>query len=526
MAKRQYSISSILGGQQPTEIFAGEGQFLYSRAIDPDTSRIFSTQGTASSGLIAPVGFAGPATGGETVDDRVVAIVRQNRTQNDLIFAVLKNGKIKSYEVTGELLVGESSIGQVTGSNAEGAFVYKDFLYITGTGASADDISRYGPLSGSASISNGVWTGSTLGSQTALADHDMAGDFPKHWGHVHTDGQAYFADFVNGQGVLHSIQTDTGGSDDGTEYNVLDLPFGYRITDIESYGTDLVIAAVQTTSSDMIEGEAALFLWDTTNDVSFYRQVSVPAPFISALLNKGGIIYVWYGFSADASEGTMVGTYTGGYNVNMIDFHDTGRLPLAGAVAAYGDRITYANDKEVYALGYKNPKVGSRTARHSIGQSSEASGSSYINALAYVSQPSGAEPIVVIGTNESIEQTRTLNSSVSGSIWRSELINVGKRFKINKIAIPLDFGVGSSTQVQVRIYYDNSNTTVQLNDINDSSFENGARRIVYKEREISEAGSGGAANYTPYYNFFIEFTINSNNAIMLPIEIEVDTIDD
>ena len=77
--------------------------------------------------------------------------------------------------------VSATTIGTVTGNVANGAEIYNDYLYIT-TGT---DVSRYGPLSGSPALTNSVWTGATLGSQTALTNTTYptinGAPIPKHW---------------------------------------------------------------------------------------------------------------------------------------------------------------------------------------------------------------------------------------------------------------------------------------------------------------------------------------------------------
>jgi len=530
MAERNLTISSILGGQQPTETLGGDDQFIHSTSIDPDESILFPDgKRAAACGFINPKAYEDRpfvTTPLVDIDARVIAIITEPETDADLVYVILKNGKILAYTAGNNFLSEDESKGQVAGSNAEGAVYYNDFIYIFGTGASKNDVSRYGPLSGedqnNDSITDGVWTGSTLGSQTALADHAMPGNFLKHWGHVHTDNQLYFADFVDGQGVIHSIKTDETGTNDGTAYNVLDLPFGYRVTDIESFGTDLIISAVQTTGSRLNEGRAALFLWDTTNDVTFYRQVEVPAPFVSALLNKNGLIYLWYGFGVDEQDGAMVGTYNGGYSITMIDFKAKGQLPPPAAVAFYGNRVAYANGDEVYALGYKNSKIGSSSARHSIAR---VTGTGFVSAIAYPFQQDGGDPKLVVGKEDTLSEENTTDSNLTSNpaVMYSKMINVGQQFTISKIAIPLNAPIDANTNITVKIHYDNDNETVTLPTVNNTNFTDGERRIVFKERSITDADGSPSQKF---YNFFIEMEIGSDEGVALPILITVDTIDD
>jgi hypothetical protein len=111
--------------------------------------------------------------------------------------------------------------------------------------------------------------------------------------HVHTDGALYLCDFASGIGMIHKIKTTYAGVNDGSQYNVVDLPFDVRPFDIESYGTDLAIIGA-TIGSDTVlqQGKSWLFLWDTTAD-SFYRQVPIPAAYVTAVVNIRGQLLIW-----------------------------------------------------------------------------------------------------------------------------------------------------------------------------------------------------------------------------------------
>src|SRR3990167_7695594 len=158
-----------------------------------------------------------------------------------------------------------------------GAEYYNNYIYLfTGT-----NVSRYGPLNNSPALAHNIWKGTTLGSLTALTNTTyptLRGvTIPNHVSYVHGDGSMYFADFINGQGLIHRINTkkvtnegDTNGTTVASAYNVLDLPFGFYPTAITNYSTATLIAGIYTVDTTINQGRSAFVLWDPTDTTSFY----------------------------------------------------------------------------------------------------------------------------------------------------------------------------------------------------------------------------------------------------------------
>lgn len=217
---------SIDGGISPT--YFGDtkrNQYRIGLGIDPDITMIsgVSTSAYKMSNCVMPVGYTKFSS--TEVDAYPIKWITPPAS-TEYVYCVLSNGKLVRYT---SVLGTPTTIGTVTGNVANGAEYYNDYIYIT-TGT---DVSRYGPLSGAAALTNTVWTGATLGALTALGNAvtypTINGvPIPKHWMHSHVDGQLYLLDFIqgagaSGQGIVNVIRTTTTGTNNGSAYNVLDL---------------------------------------------------------------------------------------------------------------------------------------------------------------------------------------------------------------------------------------------------------------------------------------------------------------
>ena len=326
---QQITITSILGGQAESFYLGGKGSFNSSIAVDPDQPT--SSGNIKSSGSLIPVGYSKFSSTGLTGYPKWIV----TNPKNTLTYVYDSAGNLISY-TSG--LTGESVISTIANATGNGMVYYNDYIYVFRN----TDVDRYGLLSGTPSLTSGVWTGATLGSQTALANTTyptLRGcAMPNHPAIVHGDGALYFLDYVGGQGVVHKILTTVGGTNNGSAYNVLDLPFGYYPTCLASYGNDLVIGAIQTSSDvAVIQGKAAIFFWDTTN-ASFYRMTQLQDPIVSALLNTNGTFYI---FSGNTVGGVRVSKYLGGDVLSQITFQNEGFPPFAGAVEGIGNKIMW-----------------------------------------------------------------------------------------------------------------------------------------------------------------------------------------
>lgn len=354
-------IESIFEGFMPSATFGAANEYLQAVGIDPDVPLTDAAADIKTGGMIRPVQYT--AFSSTEIDSPPIAII--TNPKNTLTYVVLANGKLVSYTsaLTSAAAV---SIGQVTGSLARGAFYYNNYIYILGTGASQTDISRYGPLNNSPSLVNGVWTGATLGSLTALTDTSypttlFSLGYLNHHGFVHVDNYAYFLDFKAGVGYVHAIKTkkttDEGDTNDGSAYNVLDLPFNYVPITACSYGNDIVVAATLTTNTSINQGAAALFFWDTTSS-SFYRIVKLPDVICSCLKYVNGVLY---GLSGDLSGGYRLFRYVGGDTIETLKIIEDGYPPLQGAIESVGNRLVWGANTTLpiissglYAYGSKS----------------------------------------------------------------------------------------------------------------------------------------------------------------------------
>ena len=522
--KINLKIESILGGHSPTIFFkSGEGQFISSVGIDPDNTYIPDSFSNRSLGVITPVSYS--KFSNTEVNAAPIWII--TNPKNAKVYTYLANGKFISYTAT---LTTETVIGTPTSGAGNGCVYYNNYIYLM----TPTDVSRYGPLDGSPSLVNTVWTGATLGSQTALTNTSYPSyvvNYPNHVGYVHTDNTLYFLDYKNGQGLVHKIKTskvtNEGDTNDGSAYNVLDLPFGYLPTDIKGYGTDLVILAMQTSDATLNQGQSALFFWDTISD-SFYQQIPINDAMVTALINKNGQLYI---FSGNRNNGFRVSKYIGGYSFIEIDFFEEGHSPFPGAVDSYGERLVLGSKitdpvdaLSVFSFGYKNAKLPTN-ARHSIARPSSTGTNPVITSIKYAQQASGIHPRMLIGWKDDAGSGIDSLGGTPTSIFRSEMFMINRPFVIDNIRIPLSRTITSSTSIGVKIWYDNGTTTKSLNTINNTNYTGLEVVAHYKSQEIEDATT---ANFQGQSNFFLEFTMNGadENQILLPVEIKVTTFDD
>lgn len=523
--QQTFRIQSVLGGISPSQYFAGEGQYLGGVAIDPDLP--ITSSDVRTSGCIVPVAYE--TFSSTPVNSAVIAIVTDPKDTKT--YAVTSGGKLISYDSS---LGSETTVGTFAGSTANGAFYYNNYIYATGTGASANDVSRYGPLNGSPSIVDGVWTGSTLGSQTALTNtayptvRGLA--LPNHWGTVHSDGSAYFLDFKDGQGMVHRINTKKGtaeGDTDGTvapsAYNVLDLPFGFYPTAISSYSTDLAILAIQTTDATVNQGRAALFLWDPTNTDTFYRQIPLPDPLATALLYVNGELTIW---SGNASNGFRMSRYVGGETVSDILYMEEGAPPFPGGVDALGNRIVFGSYSTypsstacVYGFGSKNASLP--RGLHNVVRTASAGSTQMTTAVRYVQQASNVQPRCIAawrdGSGYGID--RLSSSSTYQSVFRTGMVTVGHKFKVLKVRIPLGDTVASNMSIVPKIWLDDGTTSYTLSAIDSTNFP-GKRAVVYKVPNLS--------SIIGMNNLFIELAFGGTAqlSVLLPIEVDLEVYED
>lgn len=518
-------INSILEGRSPSRYYGADGTFDESLSIDPDFP--IANSSTRTSGFAVPIGMA--KFSASNVTATVVSII--NDPKDTLTYLILSNGRLISYNSS---LASETLIGTCAGGTASSAVYYNNYIYILGTGASTDDVSRYGPLNNSPTLVDNVWKGATLGSQTALTNTTYPSfnsvSIPNHVGHVHGDNSLYFTDFVNGQGQIHRITTkkvtnegDTNGTAVASAYSVLDLPFGFYPTAIESFGTLIIILGNWSASGTINQGKSAFVVWNTTNTLTFSEgPVYLADPFGTALLNVNGVIYVW---SGNGQNGFRLSKYVGGESVSDVALFEEGFPPFATAVDAVGNKIIWGGTTTTPATSACVWSYGSKDARLPTGvqniiKTTSAGTTPIVSALKYVQQSSNIQPKAVVawkdGTTQGVDQYSS--TGTLGAILR-HTFNVGQKFKIIRMRIPFGGAVAANTTITPTIYFDDLSSSKTPTVINNTNFP-GSRKIIYKSPEL--------VSYIGENNFTTEFAWSSTNPlpIAFPMHITLELFDD
>lgn len=524
MAIEEYQIKSVLGGQAGTYYLGAEDQYQVSLGVDTDLP--VGSQ-TKTSGMLVPSRYE--KFSGTEITGSPLWILPNNKTTNTVVYTT--DGKLHSFDSSIAMrATDEASTAlpiTLTGGAGNGAAFYNNFYYF----AEATDISQYGGMDQGASIAKteNVWTGAKFGlsALTNTTYPSIQGvPIPNHPMHVHTDNSCYIGDVVAGQGVIHRLNTkkvtiegDTNGTVVPSAFNALDLPFGYYPTDIESYGTDLVIAAIRTTDSTINQGQAALFFWDPTNTDTFYRQVTLPDPLVTALLNVNGILNIWTG---NASSGVRLSRYIGGETIQEIAYEEDSLPPFAGAVDALGSRLVFGDystypesSAGVMAFGSKDDALPKGV--QNIIRATSAGATPNVTALRYVQQSSYVSPKLIIGWRDDSAKglDKFSTTATFNSVWRSKPFNINQRFVLKKLVIPFANAVDSNTSVTVKIYLDDASSSATLATINNTNYPS-KRKVVYSAGDLSSA--------VGFNNFFIEITWagTTQMPVLMPINLSVD----
>lgn len=530
MARQTIKIESILNGWSTTQYAGSKGSFNSSIAIDPDFPLRTSASHVRTSGMIIPVVYENFSA--TEIDGSPNWIITNTKTNNSFVYTGA--GKLHSFNSSIVMrTTDEKSTAlpiTITGGAGNGAAYYDNFIYL----AEAADVSQYGGMNQGASIAKteNVWTGGKFGKAalTNTTYPTLRGvKIPNHPMHVHGDNALYFGDVVDGRGVLHKIKTTKstfeGDTDDGSGFNVLDLPSGFLPTDIESWGTDLVISAIQTTDTGINQGKAAIFIWDPTDTDSFYRgPIFLPDPLVTALLNINGIVHIW---SGNAVNGVRLSRYLGGETIEEVKYMEEGVPPLAGAVDATGGRIVWGGNITQPGESAGVLSYGSKISRlpkglNHIMIAGAAGGTPVTTSIKYVQQDSSIRPKLIVGSSGSTTKKLEKRSTTAtfNSVFRTEFFNIGEKFEIESIRIPLGSGVAANMSIAPTIFFDDISSSVTLTVINNTNYPNSDRKIIYKNPDLKTARGEN--------NFFIEFRFAGTAAlsITLPIVITINTFDD
>lgn len=416
----------------PSALFGGENQYLSAIGIDPDVPLTDSASDIKTGGAIRPVQYAkfssteidsAPiaiittpksditwvvlangkivaykdtlvAAGSYSIGQVAGSIARGAFYYNNYIYItgtgsgkddVSRIGPLDTLPFdgqTGNFTVGLTITGATSGATAvivsqvdggttgtltldqiSGIFIDNETITDTSTGSAA--VNRtFASL-----ITDNVWKGATLGSQTALTDSTYPRTlfnigYLNHFGFAHTDGAAYFLDFKQGRGFIHKIQTtrttNQGDTNDGSAYQSvgdLSLPVDYVPITACSYGTDIVVSGSLTTDGTVNQGHAILAFWDAAEEL-FYRIVKLPDPICSVLKYVNGVLY---GLSGDINGGYRLFRYVGGDAIETLKIIEDGYPPLQMASDFAGNRFVWGANTTLpivssglYAYGSKS----------------------------------------------------------------------------------------------------------------------------------------------------------------------------
>lgn len=501
------SITSILGGFSDIQYQPSKSSYHGAVGIDPD----FVLGNGKASGAIIPISYQ--KFSGANLTGHVKWMT--TNPKNTLTYTYCSDGKVISYDSS---LANETVVGTPTSGAGNGMTYYNNYLYF----ATPTDITRYGPLNGSPSLTNNYWT-STL-SKTALTNTTYPTVngvvMPNHPMHVHGDNFLYLGDFVNGQGYIHKIRTYKvtveGDTDNGSAYGVMLLPFGFMPTSIESYGFDVIITAIQTTSTTVNQGSSAIFLWNPV-EATFYRgPIYLPDPLATATLSLNGILYIW---SGSAYSGCRISRYTGGDGIVEVLYQEEGISPLAGAVSSLGNRLCWGANTinptvsaSVYAYGSKISSVPK--VLHNIVNTTSVGANPLVTAITNSQQTSSSTNRVIVAWKDDsgVGIDRLADTSVVyNSMWRSNFTEVGQKFFIKQIRIPLGATLAAGMTITPKIWVDDFSQSFTLNTINSTNYS--GRKVIYKQPEL--VGVEGTND------FLIEFTFTGTVALPLIFPIEI-----
>lgn len=522
----KYQINSVDGGIGPSYHLMNDNQYVAGIGIDPESALNQSINDMASM-IIYPTAYS-KFSGGK-ISSAQMWILNNNKDTN-------------LYTYGNELTKYDSSfnetVSSVSAGNGSGATYYNNYIFF----ATSADIGRYGPLDGTATLglSSSFWTSAAPGAaQSTLRNvsypsvHNMT--YPNHPMHVHVDGKLYFGDSavaISGisaaQGIINSWKTQSNGTTEGastasTAYATLKLPLGYFPMSICSYGNDLAVVASQlsnyTAGVNFKSGNSALFLWDTFSN-SFYRQIDIPDPLATAVVNMNGQLRI---FSGMIDSYVRITSYAGGNSLIPVDLVNSGSPPPAGAVDSMGNMLAwggYGNWPSTFAgvmtKGYRSPNFDP-TARNVIGRYTGTGTSPIVTAINFIdkSQYGFKNPFMawLDGNGQGIDRK---SGSTFNTVFRTKVYNIGQEFEITRIVIPFVNTVRTGTNIVVTLYTDNENIGTVLATINNTNYP-GAQYVTLKPT----AAKGNT-------NFLLEFadTSTSLNPITFPITINGRTLKD
>lgn len=521
--KFQIRIESILGGHSPSAYYSSQDQFQASIGIDPSWPATDGTDGR-SSGLIRPMPSNDITSG--SLPTSPIKWIRPSAKDQYVLYMYAQSGS--AYTFTTGAIAALSDGGSLSASTGNGLEYYDNYMYF----AKNTTIARYGPLDGTPAFNGDYWV-TTLG-KAALTNTTYVGVYPSN--HImkrHSDGKLYIADVQNNQGVLHVISTTKttveGDTDNGSTFQKLTFGYGLYPVAIESYGSSIVIALVET-NAGANSSAAKLAFWDTTSQ-NFNSIIwsEFPDGIITGLKNVNGTLYI-ISNKQQSTNGFRVSRYIGGSSVEEVAYITGSYAPSQGAIDGSSTRLlfgvkTITPEISLSVLSYnlQNSKVG-RGLFNVLNANGVVTDGDVTAIWAGLPSTFGAESIVAATTDsfgiETIRNNYGARNYTVWSNWWSAIYKIGQPFKITKIRIPLaQTIISTSSTITPTIYIDDGTTTKALAAINSTNFLNKKNIVIRPE------------NLTGDHNFWLELRwthpgSNTINTVALPIVIEYELIDD
>ena len=568
----QIKIESVLNGIGANKYFQGDGQYQSAVGIDPD----LSINKVESSGMLIPTAvgkFSSTNVNGipmwiTTVPNRntIYTLIRVSDTTHRLV-------SYSSTAGTSETLVADTSA--LSAGSGNGLIYYNNYLYIFGN----NDVDRYGPLNGTPTITKSWWIGTLhLTPLTNISIPTIFGCtyIPNHMPYT-LSGKLYFCDYAGNRGIINKIETkaadlgtfkgewssatayvindvvysstygkhyisvkngtnqavvfteywsiyDTGSTDDGSAYDVIDIPTGYLPTTLSQWEDYLVIGANQISPYGVNTGPAELFLWDQLAD-DFFREIKTSNPVITAMKNINGTIYL---FTGTSSAGMSLEKYTGGLDTQIVLSLGSSLSPSQGAVDVSFGKLywgTRTNNPDYYACVYSYGTKDSQlnpSLHNIIRATCTATFSNGVVSAFSIVGGSLATPLYFVGwwTKDAADPYTSrygidgYSSTYQTVVWRSPMYRMENDFKINKVEIPLGATLAGNMTITPKVYVDDESTSFTLNTINSTNYS-GRRVKIFPQ------------NCKGMNNFFLELTWSGTTLcpVLLPIIINYDYID-
>lgn len=512
-------VASILGGISETWNQSGEGQFLASLGIDPEA---------ATGALIKSSGGIIPSPYSEFSSASVGAAPMwiTGVSTSSGVWSYLADGSLVTYSA---VLASEEVKGIPTSGAGNGMAYYNDYVYLS----TPTNISRQGRLSLTApTMTNGYWVTdlgmSALTNSTFPSTRDVT--YPNHVLWPHSDGRLYVADYDGANGRIHSLTTDSDGTNGSGSYNDLTLPPGYMPMDMKTYGGDLAIAlspqAKYAAGAIPKAAGSLLALWDAVPGNRPYRFVPINEPLATAVIVKNGELFVLAG-QIDADVKLL--RYLGGYSFETLAVVSEGFPPPAGAADVLGNMLVWggsttypATSAGLFAYGFRSGKLPGNSLNH-IGRISDTSGTNPIVTCVKFLQR-GRFPVIGWRTGSTFGLDKKDGSGTQSSYFRSPVQNIGKKFILRRLTVPLSAAVSAGVTITPTVYVDDESSNFTpggssangLNVINSTNYASSERLIDFQGLTIH--GN---------HNFYVEFQFTGTTlvGIIPPISYEVEVTD-